>query len=153
MQKKKTSQIAGVSVWFRGLNLPPGCGSKLNHWGTAGFSPCFHLLRFRSLWVPIFDPQPPQATACPKDARVSSGFPWLVVLSPRVLTERLSMRNTEGVSLALFRYQPPLAAGSELEPLGGSRRKHDAKFRGHPCRFNVRWARKRRAVKIWEPKK
>ena len=23
-----------------------GCGSKLNHWGTAGYSPCFHLPGF-----------------------------------------------------------------------------------------------------------
>ena len=30
-----------------------GCGSKLNHEGTAGFGPCCHLF-----WVPIFDPQP-----------------------------------------------------------------------------------------------
>ena len=36
---------------------PLGYESKLNHQGTAGFSPCFHLPGFH-FGFPIFDPQP-----------------------------------------------------------------------------------------------
>ena len=41
-----------------------GYGSKLNHQGTTGFSPCVHLpkfhvgYRFLTHSIPIFDPQP-----------------------------------------------------------------------------------------------
>ena len=34
-----------------------GCGSKLTHQGTAGFSLCFHLLGFQNGY-PFFDPHP-----------------------------------------------------------------------------------------------
>ena len=45
------------SVRFGSQN---GYGSKLNHQGTADFSPCFHLpgFHFGSFWVPVCDSQP-----------------------------------------------------------------------------------------------
>ena len=48
----------------KGTRCPPfqqernGYGSKLNHQGTAGFSPWFYLPGFRFWGYPIFDPQP-----------------------------------------------------------------------------------------------
>ena len=42
--------------WVPPRERSHGYGSKLNHQGTAGFSPSFHLPRFQ-FEVPIFDPQ------------------------------------------------------------------------------------------------
>ena len=48
-----------------------GCGSKLNHEGTAGFGPRCHLPGV-PFWVPIFDPQPYQRCASTDESAMAS---------------------------------------------------------------------------------
>ena len=48
------SLVPSFTSW---IAKPGGYGSKLDHQGTASFSPCFRLPG-QAFWVPVFDPQP-----------------------------------------------------------------------------------------------
>ena len=54
-------------------NVQNGCGSKLNHQGTAGFSPCFPLPRFHFRYL-FLDPHPNERYVGCRSPRIQSHF-------------------------------------------------------------------------------
>ena len=103
-----------------------GCGSKLNHQGTAGFGPCCHLPGFHFGYL-FFDPQPfvraPQSHPPPNDVR-SRNFAVRTFhhfLFSELSSSRLEFQVTEGAgwwSFPLTRFLPIWAAFSDLFKTG-----------------------------------